>query len=42
MIYGIKGKIDTTVVTKSANNPDHERVTALELKTGKELNSHKG
>ena len=41
-MYGIKGKLDATIVLKSKTNPDLKRVTALELKTGRELNSHRG
>ena len=40
--FGIKGKIDATVVLKNAHQPDVQRVTALELKTGREQNSHRG
>ena len=40
-IYGVKGKIDSTVVFKDDKN--NEKVTAVELKTGKyESQSHKG
>lgn len=40
--YGIKGKIDATIILKNAHQPDIQRVTALELKTGREQNSHRG
>eukprot|EP00347_Sterkiella_histriomuscorum_P013745 403363527 len=41
-IFGIKGKIDATVVVKNSRDPDLEKITALELKTGKEQVYHKG
>ena len=40
--YGIKGKLDATIVLKNENQPDIQKITALELKTGRELNSHRG
>jgi len=40
--YGIKGKIDATIVVKNSHSPDFDRITALELKTGREQVYHKG
>jgi hypothetical protein len=34
--------MDATVVVKNAHSPDYEKITALELKTGKEQVFHKG
>lgn len=41
-VFGIKGKVDTTVILKNEHLPDMKLVTALELKTGREYDSHKG
>jgi hypothetical protein len=34
--------MDATVIVKNSHSPDLEKVTALELKTGRELAFHKG
>ena len=41
-MYGIKGKLDATIVLKNSEDTTQQRITALELKTGRELNSHRG
>ena len=40
-IFGLKGKLDATI--QMSHKESHiKRVTALELKTGRELNAHRG
>jgi len=34
--------MDATVIVKNATSPNFDRITALELKTGKEQVFHKG
>lgn len=42
-MFGLKGKLDATVQLAHQSNSDMAPlVTALELKTGREMNSHRG